>query len=91
MVDELNCGEDGSGGGGDGGFGVLTARQLWIQPSATGFYESNISNRSEGSGTKCYDSGRIDSNAGVYARRASLAAPCRQQEGLGKKRNRNLV
>ena len=55
MVDELNGGEDGSGGGGDGGFGVLTAQQLWIQSSAMGFYESSISDGSEGSGTKCDD------------------------------------
>jgi len=65
---KLHGDDDESGGGGDGGFGGLTARQLWIQPSATVFYESSIRDGSEGSGTKCYDSSKVDRDTGVHAR-----------------------
>ena len=68
---ELNRDDDESSGGGDGEIGGLTARQLWIQPSTTGFYEPSIRNGSKGSGTKCHDLEVTRRVAGVCARRGA--------------------
>ena len=82
VVDELNDGEDGLGDGGGGGFGVLTARWLWIQPSATGFYEPSISDGSEGSSTKCHDL----EVTGRCCRRIRTAPPPLKQKAQGGRR-----